>query len=213
MYDVNIGRWLETDSERYIDGPDMYQMERSNTVDHLDPLGFAAEKGDDQQFVIHDPDDPTSVQGNAKLQLTGSNLCKPDNHGKIHLRVDVHSNNGVHGNPGDTGWLVINGQRVDVSPSDPGSVSDFIGDWSTDAGSGEGDHSGDITVVFVLASKAVDGNSGGFMSLKVHWSYTCNCGTPTPISKTVTRVDDNRNTNLPTTMPTTSPSTQPANGE
>lgn len=213
MYDVTTGRWTQTDPEQYVDGSNTYLMERGNPLDNLDPFGTAAENQKDEKFVVHDPDDPTSNMGSASVELTGSDLCGPGKNGKIHLRVNVHSNYGISGKPSDTGWLVINGNRVDVSPSDPGSTSDFNSSWSTDAGDSGNDNSGDITVVFVLSSKAGEEKTGGFMALKIHWSYTCKCGTPSAISKTVTRVDDNQNTNLPTTMPTTGPSTKPAGGE
>jgi len=39
-YDPTLGRFLETDPAQYIDGPNLYQMERSNPITGLDPLGL-----------------------------------------------------------------------------------------------------------------------------------------------------------------------------
>ena len=41
-YSPTLSRFLETDPEQYVDGPNMYQMETSNPVDQLDPAGTEA---------------------------------------------------------------------------------------------------------------------------------------------------------------------------
>lgn len=41
-YSPTLGRFLETDPMGYIDGPNLYQMEQSNPVNHVDPFGLAA---------------------------------------------------------------------------------------------------------------------------------------------------------------------------
>jgi hypothetical protein len=60
-YDPTLGRWIEMDPETYIDGPNMYPMERSNPVDHVDPMGlFASLPG-----LGHDQATLNGLQGRA----------------------------------------------------------------------------------------------------------------------------------------------------
>ncbi|HSZ60091.1 MAG TPA: RHS repeat-associated core domain-containing protein [Tepidisphaeraceae bacterium] len=51
-YDPALGRWLETDPEQYVDGPNLYQMESGNPVGLLDPTGEQATTQPGSGFTI-----------------------------------------------------------------------------------------------------------------------------------------------------------------
>lgn len=64
-YSPTLQRWMETDPEEYIDGPNLYQMERSSPVTLLDPLGMDAQAiptGPDGK-PIPDPTNPINTPG------------------------------------------------------------------------------------------------------------------------------------------------------
>ena len=51
-YDPTLGRFIEMDPAMYIDGPNMYQMERSNPVRLTDPFGLEGGDSDSDQIAL-----------------------------------------------------------------------------------------------------------------------------------------------------------------
>lgn len=51
-YSPTLGRFIQTDPEQYVDGPNLYEAERSSPLKYVDPLGLAADPIDE---------DPTNV--------------------------------------------------------------------------------------------------------------------------------------------------------
>lgn len=62
-YDPTLGRWIEMDPATYIDGPNMYPMERSNPVRYTDPLGLQAQPAGP---ATKPTSQPTAHSGTAK---------------------------------------------------------------------------------------------------------------------------------------------------
>jgi hypothetical protein len=55
-YDPAIGRFLEMDPDTYIDGPNMYQFEKGNPINRVDPTGLwgvTINTSEDWRDVIH----------------------------------------------------------------------------------------------------------------------------------------------------------------
>ena len=51
-YDPTLGRFIEMDPAMYIDGPNRYQMERSNPVRLTDPFGLEGGDTDSDQIAL-----------------------------------------------------------------------------------------------------------------------------------------------------------------